>query len=101
MRRLFLFVTILLLSSLVPYGQTQVRTRVDLVVVPVNVRDNNGNLLTNLAKDDFTIFEDGKEQTISNFAVDIRPLSVAIVVDDGVNGTALNRIVSEFPLLVS
>jgi VWFA-related protein len=92
-RRLFLvFILsgILLAAAGAVYGQF--RSRVDLVVVPVSVRDNNGVLLTGLTKEDFSITEDRKPQTISNFSVDPQPLSVAIVVDDGVNGPALKRV---------
>jgi len=90
-----------LLALSIQCMQSQIRTRVDLVVVPISVRDNNGNLLTELGKEDFAVFEDGKQQTISNFSIDTRPLSTVIVVDDAVRGLTLNRIVSNFPRLIA
>jgi VWFA-related protein len=72
----------------------QIRTRVDLVEVPVSVRDDNGFLLTSLDPEDFTVFEDGKPQTISYFFKEAVPLSAAIVVDDGVSGVQLKRVAS-------
>jgi VWFA-related protein len=75
---------------------SQFRSRVDLVVVDVSVRDSNGVLLTALDRDDFRVLEDGKPQTITNFSVDALPLSAAIVIDDGINADALKRLV---PLL--
>jgi len=48
--------------------RSQIRARVDLVVVPVSVRDNNGFLITGLERDDFTVLEDGKPQKIINFS---------------------------------
>src|SRR5215510_4408121 len=77
---------------------SQIRARVDLVVVPVSVQDNNGVLIPQLERDDFKVFEDGKRQTITNFSADEQPLSAAIVIDDGISGNALKRLV---PLLHS
>ena len=55
---------------------------VNLVVVPVTVKDGNNQLVADLRRDEFRIFEDGVEQKISLFSVDTAPLSVVIVVDD-------------------
>ena len=77
--------------------RSQIRSRVDLVVVPVSVRDNNGFLITGLERDDFTVLEDGKPQTIANFSMDALPLSAAIVIDDGISGNALKRLVPLLP----
>jgi VWFA-related protein len=38
-----------------------------LVIIDVNVRDKAGNVIPNLTKNDFTLLEDGKPQTISVF----------------------------------
>jgi hypothetical protein len=65
----------------------QVQTRVDLVVVPVSVRDGD-RIVGGLTKDDFAVFEDGRPQEISNFSADPQPLSAAIVIDTGMGGTA-------------
>jgi VWFA-related protein len=47
------------------------QSRVSLVPVRVIVRDSQGQAVANLQKDDFLLFEDGKPQTISNFAVEV------------------------------
>jgi VWFA-related protein len=70
----------------------QFRTRVDLVVVPVSVRDNQGFLLTELDRDDFKVFEDGREQQIWSLSRDTLPLSAAIVVDDAISAIALKQL---------
>jgi Ca-activated chloride channel homolog len=44
------------------------RTGVDLVNIGVTITDKKNNLLTDLAEDDFELFEDGKKQTIRYFA---------------------------------
>ena len=43
------------------------RSSVDLVTVNVVVRDKNGNIVRGLTRDDFTITEDGRPQTVSTF----------------------------------
>jgi len=75
------------------YVWSQVRARVDLVVVPVNVRDGKGQLVTGLTKDDFVVTEDRRPQQVSYFSVDPIPLSAAIIIDDGIGGIALKRLV--------
>ncbi len=45
------------------------QTRVNLVTVQVVVRDSNGNVVSNLTKNDFHLTDRGKPQVISKFAV--------------------------------
>jgi VWFA-related protein len=63
-------------------SRARIRTTVSLVVVPVTVKDSEGELVTDLNQNDFRIFEDGIEQPISQFSVDAAPLSAAILIDD-------------------
>jgi VWFA-related protein len=42
----------------------------NLVTVPVVVRDANGNVVTDLRKEDFRLSDDGKERAIASFAVE-------------------------------
>ncbi|HEY2906964.1 MAG TPA: VWA domain-containing protein [Vicinamibacterales bacterium] len=44
------------------------RSGVDLVTMGVTVSDKKGNLVTGLSREDFEIIEDGRKQTISEFA---------------------------------
>jgi VWFA-related protein len=84
---------ILLFSSALFVAQDfQLKTKVDLVVVPVSARDRNGSLVTSLAQDDFTILEDGKPQTVASFSNDPQPLSAVLVVDTGMSGSELHRL---------
>jgi len=46
------------------------RTRVNLVQVPVVVRDRQGRIVGNLRKEDFQVFDQGKPQVITSFTVD-------------------------------
>jgi VWFA-related protein len=49
--------------------QTRFKIRIDtnLVLVNVVVRDKHGNLVRGMTRDEFQLFEDGKQQTISDF----------------------------------
>jgi VWFA-related protein len=47
--------------------QYRVHVTSELVLVNVVVRDKKGNLVRDLKKEDFTLLEDGKRQTISTF----------------------------------
>src|SRR5437764_9260029 len=83
----------LFLASALLFAQDfQLHTKIDLVVVPTTVRDQNGALVQNLTQEDFTILEDNKPQTIANFSTEPQPLSVAIVIDTAMTGAELRRL---------
>jgi VWFA-related protein len=84
--------TVLCGAALLLAQDFQLRTKLDLVVVPVTVRDQNGILVQNLNQDDFTILEDGKPQTISNFSTEPQPLSTAIIIDTEMTKAELRRL---------
>src|SRR5262252_5326498 len=48
-------------------NQGPIRVTTELVLVNVVARDKKGNLVRDLKKEDFTLLEDGKKQTISSF----------------------------------
>jgi VWFA-related protein len=43
---------------------------VTVIQVPVVVRDRNGHIVSNLGKDDFQLFDNGKRQEITSFSVE-------------------------------
>jgi VWFA-related protein len=56
--------------------------RVKVVNVPATVRDKRGNIVNNLAKDDFVLTEDGRPQTLRYFSQENSlPLTLGLLVD--------------------
>ena len=57
------------------------RTGVELINVSATVTDRSGRFVPNLRKEDFVVFEDGEEQTITHFNAERVPVSLGIVLD--------------------
>ena len=57
--------------------------RVDttLVTVPVSVLDRQGRFIPNLKREDFTLLENGREQSIAFFETSEKPFTVALLLD--------------------
>lgn len=51
------------------------------VMTPVTVRDSNGRLVSELKREDFRVFEDTKEQALSDLALRQVPVDVVLMVD--------------------
>ena len=51
------------------------------VLLPVTVRDNAGQLVNNLTRKDFRVFEDGIEQPLSDLSLRQVPVDVVLMVD--------------------
>lgn len=87
MRRVLVSVISTLLSLACGASQTPVRTSgslrfdVNLVLVPVVVTDSYDRPIRGLHKQDFRLFEDGAEQTISNFSTEEAPISIGLLFD--------------------
>src|SRR5215510_7926832 len=90
------FLILIVVLALAASARSQIRARVDLVVVPVTVRNSEGKLIAGLSKEDFVVREDNKPQTIESFDTDPWPLSAAIVIDDGMSGTKLKMLYPPF-----
>jgi Ca-activated chloride channel homolog len=53
----------------------------ELVLLDVSVKNTVGEHVSNLSKDNFRVYEDGKPQTITHFASDDVPVTVGLVID--------------------
>ncbi|HWS86122.1 MAG TPA: VWA domain-containing protein [Pyrinomonadaceae bacterium] len=58
-----------------------VRINSSEVLLPVTVRDSSGALVTGLTRKDFKVFEDGREQPLSDLSLRQVPVDVALLVD--------------------
>jgi VWFA-related protein len=58
-----------------------IKVRVNEVLVPVTVLNSKGEMIFDLAKDNFHIFDDGVEQTIEQFDIGGDRLAVALVIE--------------------
>src|SRR5580658_8319062 len=67
MKRSLIVPALFLLLARVEAQEADFTSSANLVIIDVNVRDKAGNVIPNLGKNDFTLFEDGKAQTISVF----------------------------------
>ena len=85
---LLLFVSAVLIAQ---DTEPTIKIEVNVVSVLFNVRDKQRSLIPNLTKDDFTIFEDGKQQEIKYFnrETDL-PLTIGLLVD--VSGSQVNLV---------
>ncbi len=59
-----------------------IRLNPTLVVLPVTVKDHNGNLVPDLKRDEFRVFEDNVEQQITFFTIEAFPLSLVVLIDN-------------------
>src|SRR5215831_2651146 len=68
-----------------------IKVDVDVVNILASVRDRRNALIGTLNKDDFTLFEDGKQQTIKYFTKETDlPLTIGLLID--VSGSQRNLI---------
>jgi Ca-activated chloride channel homolog len=81
-------------------------TRAQEVMLHATVVDDKQHMITNLDKTAFTVFEDGKPQTITSFRHEDIPVALGIVIDnsgsmrekrDRVNAAALNLVRASNP----
>ena len=62
-------------------GDEVVKVETNLITIPVSVFDRHGLYIPNLKKEDFKIFEEGKEQQIEYFGTSEKPFTVILLLD--------------------
>lgn len=77
-----------------------IRKVVSQVVIPVTVKDSSGRLVAGLTKDDFSVYENDKEQKVNVFTSDPFPISAAIVLDVGMPEPAVRKVNDTMSALV-
>ena len=82
-----------------------IRVSTTEVLLPVTVRDKDGRLMTNLTRDDFRVWEDGREQQLSELALRQVPVDVVLMVDSSSSAAGnlddFRRAVEEFAVRLS
>lgn len=63
-------------------AQAKITVNSNLVILPVTVKDRAGNIVPDLRKDEFRVFEDNVEQNIDVFTAEAFPLSMVILIDN-------------------
>ena len=62
-------------------GQSTIFSKTELVVLPVNVTDANGNFISGLSLQNFRVYEDGRLQKVTAFQEGDTPVTVGLIVD--------------------
>jgi VWFA-related protein len=75
-----------------PGSNANIRVDASLVLIPVTVTDPMNRFVTGLEKENFRIFEEKAEQSISQFSSEDAPLSVGVIFDcSGSMGSKLEK----------
>jgi len=86
-----IFASVLFVCTSFPPTQqkdTTIRVSTDVTAVNARVIDKHDREVPGLARDDFSLFEDGKRQQISFFETDKSPIAISILVDSNSNMNA-------------
>ncbi len=54
----------------------------ELVVLPVTVTDKHGQLVTDLSRGQFTVFDNGRRQDVGLFSAEDTPVTIGLVIDN-------------------
>jgi VWFA-related protein len=63
-------------------AQTKISVNSDLVILPVTVKNQFGELVPDLEESDFRVFDNNVEQSVDVFTAEAFPLSLVILIDD-------------------
>ena len=72
----------------------------NLVILPVTVKDRSGNLVPDLSRDEFRVFEDKVEQKIDVFTAEAFPLSMIILLDNDLKDKDANQVRTSLEAIV-
>lgn len=78
-------------------AQAKIRVNSNLVILPVTVKDRNGNLVPGLQKQEFRVFDDNVEQAIDVFTAEAFPLSRVVLIDDDLKSKDAEQLVQSLP----
>lgn len=61
--------------------EPQFRTATDTVPIYATVVDRQGRIVTDLTREDFEVFDNGRRQTLTTFVSDVQPITVVMMLD--------------------
>jgi VWFA-related protein len=76
------------------------RVHVNFVIVPVQVRDKQNQLVPGLTWRDFQVFENNTRERLVFFSSDAIPVSAAIVVDQTLTSDVMKRVNEALPAII-
>jgi VWFA-related protein len=79
--------------------QFRIRTRSELVVVPITVKNASGELVLGILPEEFRVLEDDVEQQISVFSVEAFPLSVVVLLDNSLQQKTAQMLETSAPAI--
>ena len=77
----------------------KISTTVNLVLLPVSVKDGNGRPIDGLLPKDFSVLENGQKQQLKFFTADPFSLSAAVIFDLGMPDIGVKRVQETLPAL--
>jgi len=81
-------------------AQSKISVNSSLVILPVTVKDRTGNLVPDLRRDEFRVFEDNIEQHIDVFTAEAFPLSMIILLDNDLKEKDANQVRTSLDAIV-
>jgi VWFA-related protein len=76
-------------------ARPNLRVDSDLVLVPVTVVDQRNHPVTGLEKENFRVFDEGAERTITAFAMEDQPVALGLIFDHSGSVTGIRRTEAE------
>jgi Ca-activated chloride channel family protein len=76
-----LCIAALVVAALLPQEQPPIRSGARTVAVYATVTNDQGQVLTDLTRDDFEVYDNGKRQPVTIFESGIQPITVVMLLD--------------------
>jgi VWFA-related protein len=82
-------------------SQTTLRVNVNLVILPVTVKDAAGHLVPDLTRTEFRILDDNVEQRLEYFSAEAFPLSAVVLLDNDLKSKDAQQVESSLSAIVA
>ena len=82
-------------------SQGTLRVNVNLVILPVTVKDGAGRLVADLTRNEFRILDDNVEQRLEYFSAEAFPLSAVILLDNDLKSKDARQVESSLSAIVA